>query len=559
MNYELHYWGHSGAVAIPGGTALSFAPNLARPKVFFDQGLKAPLRFREAISALHEVVVGDFKYRPRDRSAHTAWLKAQAEAEAQVRRAHTDRAYAQEFKALGSQAPRAGLDADFRAMHQVYWKARNQWAADLSRSDPALFRALVPCDPIVTVAPDVVFFEGFARDESSYGALFVDRGAFEGAVTAGLGTTNVDYSLGLYDAFQALRSYRATRLVVDPTGFEVQTSGQDAYREEKIDLPPAWLRGFGQLQGAMTLPARRVELSLDVVYSILAWLRRHREKEGPRALRFELVPGRAPQVVLEPWGTTLVSRGRAYDGPAPETIKVWGRRRLAALHRLLPLAERVEVQLLGSGLPSIWSVAMGELRFVLGLSGWSQNDWASGAALQLLSGDLAPQADVVSALEAHLAVERRATLEELKKVVVAPRAALLGSLHELCRLGQVMYDFSAGVYRARPVMPWALSEAVVGPEPEEVREGQRLRLELRRDEPLGNGRRLLVGAHGATVCEAVLDADGGFSKATCGCSHFHRFRLRAGPCRHLLALRLMGRSKLWGGLAGVVARTGFMN
>ena len=40
--------------------ALSFQPNLARPKVFFDQGLKNPLRFREAISALmrreHDVV-----------------------------------------------------------------------------------------------------------------------------------------------------------------------------------------------------------------------------------------------------------------------------------------------------------------------------------------------------------------------------------------------------------------------------------------------------------------------------------------------------------------------
>ena len=46
--------------------------------------------------------------------------------------------------------------------------------------------------------------------------------------------------------------------------------GSDDYREEKIDLPPSWLRGFGQLQAAMTLPSRRVELPVETVYSILA-------------------------------------------------------------------------------------------------------------------------------------------------------------------------------------------------------------------------------------------------------------------------------------------------
>ena len=41
--------------------------------------------------------------------------------------------------------------------------ARRQWARELSVNDPELFRHLVPCDPVVTVAPDVVFFEAFAN------------------------------------------------------------------------------------------------------------------------------------------------------------------------------------------------------------------------------------------------------------------------------------------------------------------------------------------------------------------------------------------------------------
>src|SRR5206468_4052720 len=120
------------------------------------------------------------------------------------------------------------------------------------------------------------------------------------------------------------------------------------------------------------------------VYSLLAYLKRHREKKGPRCIRFQLTPGKPPVMVLEPWGISITSRGAMYDGEKPEEIKIWGRRRLMALARLLPLTDRIEVHLLGSGMPSVWTVYMGDMRFVLGLSGWTTNDWTSGAALDLL-------------------------------------------------------------------------------------------------------------------------------------------------------------------------------
>ena len=112
----------------------------------------------------------------------------------------------------------------------------------------------MPCDPVVTVADDVVFFECFSADESSYGCLTVERdGGFGRSENFQYGTTNVDYSWQLYDHFQALRTYRETRLQVDPSGFEVKTAEHSDYREEKIDLPDGWLRGFMQIQSAMTL------------------------------------------------------------------------------------------------------------------------------------------------------------------------------------------------------------------------------------------------------------------------------------------------------------------
>ena len=62
--------------------------------------------------------------------------------------------------------------------------------------------------------------------------------------------------------------------------------------------------------------------------------------------------------------------------------------------------------------------------------------------------------------------------------------------------------------------------------------------ETRGLQPLPGARRLIVAKAADTSCEAIFDADGGFTKAKCTCKHFRKFGIRAGPCRHLLALRL---------------------
>src|SRR5688572_7167205 len=270
---------------------------------------------------------------------------------------------------------------------------------------------LMPCDPVVTVADDVVYFECFSADESSYGCLTAERdGAFGPSHSLKFGTTNVDYSWDLYHHFQALRSYRQTRFKVDPEGFEVRTRGNDNYREEKIDLPGGWLRGFSQIQAAMTLPMMRVPLSREAVYSICAYLRRHRREHSPRAIRFELIPGEVPRIFLEPWQIAIPSYGERYDGPPTPPIRIWGRRRLLSLARLLPIAERFDVHLLGTGLPSFWVARLGEMRLTLGLSGWTVNDWTRSAALDLVAPQASASPDQVERVRSHLHQQRKATL-----------------------------------------------------------------------------------------------------------------------------------------------------
>jgi len=563
MKVDLRYLGKSGVSQGASGASVHFSPNLAREKVFFDSELAYPLRFREAMSALHDVVVGDLRFKKKDKSAYEAFKAERNKEEAEIRRRLTDEAEKRELAKVQNRKMPADLDRDFRKMHRLYWDARIRWANELASRDPELFRHLVPCDPVVTVAPDSVFFECFSKDESAYGCLLVDRNALKDRL-AGLGTTNVDYSLALYEHFQTLRTYRATRLLVDPMGFEVAVEGNDDYREEKIDLPPSWLRGFGQLQAAMTLPSRRIELPVETVYSILAYLRNHREKTGPRSLRFLLTPGKPPRIALDPWGVVLESTGPAIDdgvmvagagggGPyrsAPvrtasspvEEIKVWGRRRLFSLARVLPLCDRVEVRLFGSGMPSVWIAHLGEMRFVLALSGWTANDWTSGGNLQLLRSVARADAGVTSRVLTHLETERIAHVGQLVGASGGTAEGVLASLFQLSTEGQVVYDFAADRFRYRPVLSVALSEAVLGPEHPELTAGKRIaaanQVKMLREEALAGGRRLYVFKAQETSCEAVVDTDLAFTKAKCSCSYFFKNSLRAGPCRHLIALRM---------------------
>jgi hypothetical protein len=39
--------------------------------------------------------------------------------------------------------------------------------------------------------------------------------------------------------------------------------------------------------------------------------------------------------------------------------------------------------------------------------------------------------------------------------------------------------------------------------------------------------------------ELLIDADGRIKRGKCVCSHHYKFGLRAGPCRHLLAVRAL--------------------
>src|SRR5438552_239156 len=92
MHLTLAYRGRSSIIRRPDSLALALVPNLRRDRVSFNGVLKQPLRFREAVSALHDVVISDLRYQPKDRTSYEAYLKEVKKREEMIRRA------AKEFK-----------------------------------------------------------------------------------------------------------------------------------------------------------------------------------------------------------------------------------------------------------------------------------------------------------------------------------------------------------------------------------------------------------------------------------------------------------------------------
>ena len=540
MDVKLKYLGRSGLIKSGGSRILQMSPNLDRDKVAFDAPLKNPLRFREAISALHDIVINDLTFTPRDKTAYEEWKKTQRQRDAAVRREGRDAAREEIEKQRGQKPPK-DLQSDYNRALKRYWKSRRELNVYLRQNDHALWRKLMPYDPVITVADDVVMFECFSADESSYGCLSVDRDCFGHASSADLGTTNVDYSWDLYDNFQKLRTYRETRFNINPDGFKVRTTNVEDFHEEKIDIPNGWLRGFMSLQSAMGLPMRRVPLSVDAVYSLLAFLKRNKAKQSPRAIRFELAQGQPPKLVLEPWKKEIVSHGTKYDGPVDEPIRIWGRRRLMTLARLLPLAERFDVYLLGTGMPSFWVAKLGNMRLTLGLSGWTTNDWTKGSAVQMLL----PQVETTDAFVAkaadQLLLNRASTLDDLSGRIHSGQSDTAAALNQLALRGQAIYDLDAGLFRWRQVLPMALSDKEIGPAHPEILGARELliknKLEILTSDAGPRGGWVVTAKVEGKPCEALIDSDGMVKKGKCVCSWHYKFGIRNGPCRHIQVIR----------------------
>ena len=536
MIFEHKYGGSSSVSGNAKAVGVSFAPDTLREPTYFIGKLQKSLHFREAISALHYVVVSDLRLKPKERTDYQAWLKEQepiwmAEYMAGASDVR-DQIEAKKLELEGVRKEKAGVMAP-------YYKAQQAYFNYLYKKDMDMWYVL---DPVITVHPDEIFFECFSQDESSYGKLSCDYGVFKEVEEFKCGTTNIDYSQLLYDEFQKIRTYKETEFKVDPSGFEIQTTNEDSYKEMKIDLPDSWVRGFLQVSSAMTLPASEVTLEPMDLHNLLFYLKRFKEKEGPRSIRFILKPGKPVQMLLEPWGHVINCPRSLYKGDTEREIRIWGRRRLLILERLLPIAEKINITLLGTGLPSFYQVKMGGMTFTLGLSGWTQNDWSKMGQFDLM----APRrvTDAMTQQKVFLALKENwlESADSLAGRLGMDKTVVLGALGILVQSGKVIYDLEHKVYRVRILKKDELpmdelrfaSEAEAKATKLIAAKSIKIVEMAERD-----GVKVIRSQWNGGETTIYIDSDDRLIQAECNCNFFRQNRLRKGPCEHIIATRML--------------------
>ncbi|ELS32441.1 MULTISPECIES: SWIM zinc finger family protein [Pseudanabaena] len=540
MEFNYNYKGSSSVSGQGDRTAMSFSPDVTRQPTYFRGELHQNIAFREAISALHDVVVSDLRFKPKDKEAYKAWAAQRNEIDWQLvatqRQEVTDR-----IKAL--QADLTDLNRRSSERMSGFYRATARYFDYLYQKDRDYWFVL---DPVITVHPDEVFFECFSQDESSYGRLGASYEVFKNIDEFACGTTNIDYSAALYDEFQKIRSYKRTLLEVDPSGFEVQTTGEADYKEVKIDLPDTWVRGFLQVSSAMSLPAIRFDLHPTDIYNICFVLRRRKEKQGPRSMRYILKPNEPIRIVFEPWGTEIVCSRSIYEGNSDRTIRVWGRRRLLILERLIPVARKFTVHLLGNGMPSFYVADLEDMSFTLGLSGWTANDWAKASNFDLL----APRANVDDRTKHQIFEALKQNWVESPDALAArlrlDRSVVLGALSAYTQAGSAIYDLNKQVYRVRELsnVPLPMDKLRFASD-REAQASQFLEqnaVRITSDNIDTSGTQFLQGEvrhKNQTFLPVVtLDRDLRIVHAECTCNWHQQNKLFKGPCEHILALRM---------------------
>ena len=213
MQFRYKYYGASTVDDTATTQAFSLAPDTLRPPTHFEGLLRrdsqAHLVFREALSALHSVVVSDLRYRGRDPGAYQAWLQAN---EGRLLAGFMAQAQSLKARAAEISAELVELRQKKSALLAPFYKARERYFHWLYHANRDAWFVL---DPVITVHPERLLFEAFSQDESSYCAVSIRHDVFDRVGEMACGTTNIDYSASLSRSFRrsATTRPRASRWI----------------------------------------------------------------------------------------------------------------------------------------------------------------------------------------------------------------------------------------------------------------------------------------------------------------------------------------------------------
>jgi len=394
-------------------------------------------------------------------------------------------------------------------------------AAILAVADVAAARfdqsaAAASLDPVVTVGGGLLRLESFSGCGGVYARLDILPSGLDGD-DVGHGTTNVDVSPPLRRALAVLGGLDPLHLTVGPDQLEVRTF-DGRFVEKRVPLPRRWLRGFAEAQVLAAGLALRAEVPAAAAAALLRALPRPASRSGARTTRWVVPAGR---------GLRPASR------PAPGAVCLAGAERLSLLQPVLRHATAVRLYAPdgAEGEPAAvaWECRLPGMRLVLMFSQDAYRGFSGegGVLSDLAAGPAAEDAaDLLAELPAW---EPKVKVAALSRQAGLPPDRVRAALTVLGASGQIGYDLAEEAYFRRQ-LPWSAGAAEaynprLGAARALVADGA-VRLE---------GALALVG-RGDQVHVVRTDEAG---RLSCTCQWWARYRGGRGPCRHVLAVRIV--------------------
>lgn len=368
-----------------------------------------------------------------------------------------------------------------------------------------LARILREADPVATVSPGAVRFEGFSACCSAYIRLDLGDGALEVRDRRN-GTTNVDFGPELRGALASVGKTAALDLSIGAEGVAVTRDGHEIV-EKKVPLPLRWIRGFAEVQVVIAEMEPAFRLSRVAAQRFLRAL--------PR--------GKADHLQ---WISCTAGMARSATRETAGAVPLRGGHRLRVLEPLAALADGMEVHVNRRTGATSWALDFGSQRLwlVLNAEPWRGFSGDGGLLSRIAGGDTPAEA----AVRAQLNWQDRIEVDQLHRTTGHNAEEVEQALARLAAAGLLGFDLGTGGYFHR-VLPFDMSRIeAMNPRLKAARglvEAGAVRIE-------GDGAQVESDA----VVHTVSTEDAGWR---CTCPWFAKNGRERGPCKHVLAVEMV--------------------
>ncbi|WP_159806920.1 SWIM zinc finger family protein [Litoreibacter roseus] len=368
-----------------------------------------------------------------------------------------------------------------------------------------LARILREADPVVTVAEDVLRFEGFSACCSTYIRHDIDAGGFS-AKRVRSGTVNVDFRDEMRAALADVRANERLQMTISSDALAIDHR-EDHVIERKVPLPVRWVKGFAEVQAHQAGMAHAICLGRIAAQRFLRGL--------------PCAASNRPQWVVAHAASARLST-REVDG----AVKIAGTQRLRILERLANHAEQLDVYFNPSRGSSAWVLRFGSQRLTVVLNAEPWRGFSGDG--QVLSDLVSPGDTSMSDLRAQLHWQSVLNRDDLARKCDLTVAQVDKGLAQFAASGLLGYDLQRARYFHR-VLPFDLKQL----------EAMNPRLESAR-KLVHAGAVTCMSDEGADVIsnDVVHRVRKVSGELTCTCPWFAKHRVDRGPCKHMLAVEM---------------------